>query len=35
MKKVFMKKKYFNYIKKAMVLIDARVTEKKMPPELL
>ena len=35
MKKVFMKKKFFNYIKKSMVLIDARVSEKKMPPELM
>ena len=33
-KKVFLKKKFFNYIKKAMVLIDARVTEKTVPPEL-
>lgn len=30
-----MKKKYHNYIKKSMVLIDARVTEKKMPLELM
>lgn len=35
MKKVFMKKKFFNYIKKAMVLIDARVTDKKIPEELM
>ena len=35
MKKVFMKKKFFNYIKKAMVLIDARVSEKKVPEELM
>lgn len=35
MKKVFMKKKFFNYINKAMVLIDARVTDKKIPEELM
>ena len=35
MKKVFMKKKFFNYIKKAMVLIDARITQKTMPKELM
>lgn len=30
-----MKKKYLNYIKKAMILIDARISEKKMPFELM
>lgn len=33
-KKVFLKKKFFGYIKKAMVLIDVRVTERTVPPEL-
>jgi hypothetical protein len=31
LKKVFLKKKYFNYIKKAMVLIDSRVNERAIP----
>lgn len=29
------KKNFLNYIKKAIVLIDARITEKKVPSELM
>jgi hypothetical protein len=29
------KKNFLNYIKKAIVLIDARITEKKVPTELM
>lgn len=33
--KFFLKKNFLNYIKKAIVLIDARINEKKMPNELV